>query len=81
MKKTLAIIAVILGIGCLVASYVYFTTPENALPSYFPGYNAALSGIHTKHAVAALVVGIALFIFAWFYSGKKKSQPQQAANS
>ena len=73
MKKTLTIIAVILGVGCLAAAYIYWTTPANMLPSFMPGYDPALAGIHTKHGIAALVVGIALFIFAWFYSGKKSS--------
>jgi hypothetical protein len=73
MKKTLSIIAVIAGIGCLVASYIYFSTPANMLPAFMPGFDPSLMGIHTKHAIAALVVGLGLFIFAWFYSGKKKS--------
>ncbi len=72
MKKTLSIIAVILGIGCLVAAYLYLTTPANILPSYFPGFDPTLMGIHTKHGIAALVVGLALFVFAWFYSADKK---------
>jgi hypothetical protein len=73
MKKSLSIIAVILGIGCLIAAYMYWTMPANALPSFMPGFDPLLAGIHTKHGIAALVAGLALFIFAWFYSGKKNS--------
>jgi hypothetical protein len=72
MKKTLSIIAVIFGIGCLIAAYVYWTTPANMLPSFMPGFDPSLAGVHVKHGIAALVVGVALFVFAWFYSGKKK---------
>lgn len=73
MKKTLTILALILGIGCLYITFVYWTTPANALPSFFPGYDPTLAGVHFKHGLAALIVGIALFVFAWFESGTKKA--------
>ena len=76
MKKALTIIAVVAGLGCLVAAYVYWTTPANALPSFFPGFDPSLAGVHVKHGIAALVVGAALLIYAWFASGKKKELPQ-----
>jgi len=54
-------------------AYVYWTTPASALPSYFPGFDPTLAGVHFKHGLAALIVGIALFVFAWFESGPKKA--------
>jgi ammonia channel protein AmtB len=73
MKRALTVIAVVLGLACLAAAYVYWTTPANALPSFFPGHDLTLTGIHTKHGLAALIVGFALLVFAWFNSGKKSS--------
>ncbi|HVN26470.1 MAG TPA: hypothetical protein VMT99_02345 [Candidatus Paceibacterota bacterium] len=73
MKKVLAIVAVVIGIGCLWAAYVYWTTPADALPGYFPGFDPAMAGIHMKHGLAALIVGLALFVFAWFSTGKKQA--------
>jgi len=80
MKKSLTIISVVVGVGCLVAAYIYWTTPANMLPTVMPGFDPSLTTIHIKHGLAALIVGIALFVFAWFRSGKKKpsvADPQQ----
>lgn len=60
-----------LGIIFVAVAFVYFLTPANALPSYLPGYNPALSAVHFKHGVAALFLGLVLFAFAWFKSGKR----------
>ena len=73
MKKALTIVAVVLGLACLYGSYVYWTTPANALPSFLPGFDPSLAVVHFKHGLAALVLGVALFIFAWFQSGPKKA--------
>ncbi len=67
------IVAIVIGLVCLYVAFVYWTTPANALPSFFPGFDPTLAGVHTKHGIAAFVVAIALFIFAWFESGKKKA--------
>lgn len=72
MRK-LAIPAVVLGIVLLVVAVVYFVTPEHSLPSFFPGHASASSAEanhhHTKHGIAAIVVALALFAFAWFATG------------
>jgi len=73
MKKTLVVVAVIAGLACLYVAYVYWTTPASALPSFFPGFDPTLTGVHFKHGLAALIVAIALFVFAWFQSGPKKA--------
>ena len=76
MKKTLAISAVVLGVVFLALAFVYWTTPASALPSYLPGYDPAMAGVHFKHGLAALILAILLFIYTWFATGpgtKKKS--------
>ncbi len=73
-KKTLAIIAAILGIIFIIAAIVYFITPAQSLPSFFPGHEAGLTKTHFKHGIGSLFLGLACFAFAWFQSGKKKNK-------
>ncbi len=76
--RRLAIPAVILGIVLVVVAIVYFTTPEHSLPSFFPGHASAGSAEanhhHAKHGIAALIVALGCFAFAWFQSGPKTQQ-------
>ncbi len=73
--RKLVIPAVILGVVLVVVAIVYFVTPEHSLPSFFPGHtsagNAEANHHHTKHGIAALIVALACFIFAWFQTGPK----------
>ncbi|HEY1457940.1 MAG TPA: hypothetical protein VGF15_05440 [Solirubrobacteraceae bacterium] len=74
MRK-LIIPAVVLGVVLIAIAIVYFVTPEHSLPSFFPGHASASSPEanhhHSKHGIAALVVALACFIFAWFQTGPK----------
>jgi len=80
--RPLVIPAVILGIVLIVVSIVYFVEPAHSLPSFFPGHvsagDAEAGHHHTKHGIAALVVALALFAFAWFQTGPKNSAAPQA---
>jgi len=58
---------------CLIAA-VYFSTPANHLPSFFPGFDMTTTKAHTKHGIGALLLGLGLFALAWFQSGKKSSR-------
>jgi Na+/H+ antiporter NhaD/arsenite permease-like protein len=73
--RKLVLPAVIVGILLIVVAIIYFTQPEHSLPSFFPGHTSATSAEanhhHAKHGVAALVVALACFAFAWFASGPK----------
>ena len=73
MNKKLGVAAVVLGILFLGLAIFYWMTPASALPSFFPGYDPAMAGVHFKHGLAALILAILLFIYAWFATGKKKS--------
>lgn len=76
MKKPTGLIAVaaIVGLLFLVAGFMYLTKPAGSLPSFVPGYIAGDShDKHTKHAIGAIVVAVACFVFAWFQSGPKTS--------
>jgi Na+/H+ antiporter NhaD/arsenite permease-like protein len=73
--RKLIVPAVVLGIVLIVVAVIYFVQPEHSLPSFFPGHASATSGEanhhHTKHGIAALVVALACFAFAWFQTGPK----------
>ena len=65
----------LLGVLLIVVAIIYFVQPEHSLPSFFPGHASATSPEanhhHTKHGIAALVVALACFAFAWFQTGPK----------
>jgi Na+/H+ antiporter NhaD/arsenite permease-like protein len=73
--RRLVIPVAILGVLMIVIAIVYFVQPEHSLPSFFPGHSSATdpeaNHHHTKHGIAALVVALACFAFAWFQTGPK----------
>jgi hypothetical protein len=71
-RRYLVPLAVILGIVLIVIGIVYFAEPARSLPSFFPGHEAGSSHHHVKHGIAAVLVGLACFAFAWFQTGPKK---------
>ncbi len=70
-NKGWAVLGVLAGIVFFVVGYIYATHSAGTLPTMFPGYLSGSTHVHTKHSIAAFVVGIACFIFAWFKSGSK----------
>jgi len=70
-RKYLVPLAVILGVALIVIGIVYFAEPARSLPSFFPGHEASAHH-HVKHGIAAVLVGLACFAFAWFNTGPKK---------
>jgi hypothetical protein len=82
-RKLLIAASTVLGIVLLVVAVVYFATPEHSLPSFFPGHvsagDAEANSHHTKHGIAALVLALACFAFAWFQTGPKASSAQPSA--
>jgi hypothetical protein len=65
--------AVLLGVALLVVAAVYFAEPAKSLPGFFPGHQAGSATHHVKHGIAAIVVALALFVFAWFATGPRKA--------
>jgi uncharacterized membrane-anchored protein YitT (DUF2179 family) len=72
-NKGLVILWVVLGVACIMVAFVYWTTPASLLPAFMPGHAAGSLAIHTKHGIAAFVVGLAFFVLAWFMSGKRSA--------
>jgi hypothetical protein len=73
MNKFYTTIGVILGILFVGLAIMYWSTPAGSLPGFLPGHIDGSSVIHVKHGIASLLLGLALFVLAWFSSGKKKS--------
>ena len=81
--RKLILPAVILGVALIVVAIIYFVQPEHSLPSFFPGHSSATGAEanhhHTKHGIAALVVALACFAFAWFATGPKPGSASSQA--
>lgn len=60
------LIAYLLGIILIVIAVVYFVTPADHLPSFFPGHAAGVTRVHMKHGVLSGVIGIVLLAAGWF---------------
>lgn len=70
-NKALAGIAIVLGIILAIVGILYATQDAGSLPSFFPGHAANSHAHHMKHAIAAIVVAVCCFVFAWFQTGSK----------
>jgi 1,4-dihydroxy-2-naphthoate octaprenyltransferase len=68
-RRLLAILAIVVGLVLIAIAIVYWAEPASSLPSFFPGHQAGSSHHHTKHGIAAFLVGLACLVFAWFNTG------------
>ena len=66
-------ILVALGALALALAVVYWTHEADQLPSFLPGYDAARTSPHLKHGIAAVGLGVVLFIAAWMTNGSRAS--------
>jgi hypothetical protein len=73
-RRNLIIPAVIIGIAFLALGVLYFAEPAKSLPSFIPGHEAGSTHHHIKHGIAAVVLSVGCFIFAWFQSGPKSAE-------
>jgi uncharacterized membrane-anchored protein YitT (DUF2179 family) len=78
-RRILSVLAIVLGIVLIAIAIVYWAEPAKSLPSFFPGHQAGSSHHHTKHGIAAFLLGVACLVFAWFNTGKHKTAPTPAA--
>ena len=78
-RRILVVLAIVLGIVLIAIAIVYWAEPAKSLPSFFPGHQAGSSHHHTKHGIAAFLLGVACLVFAWFNTGKKKTTSAPAA--
>jgi ammonia channel protein AmtB len=74
-RRPLIVIAVVAGIVLIAIAIVYWAEPAKSLPSFFPGHQSGSNHHHTKHGIAAFLLGIACLVFAWFQSGAQRRAP------
>jgi hypothetical protein len=60
----------LLGVVLLIVAAVYFMMPADQLPSFFPGYEAGVTHMHTKHGIVAGVAGLVL-LAAGMWMGRR----------
>jgi hypothetical protein len=68
-KRLLVLAAIVVGVALIVIAGIYWAEPAKSLPSFFPGHQAGSNHHHTKHGIAAFLVGLACLVFAWFNTG------------
>jgi hypothetical protein len=73
-RRLLAAAALVVGLALIAVAVVYWAEPAKSLPGFFPGHQAGSGHHHTKHGIAAFLVGLALLAFAWFQSGSKPNR-------
>jgi len=71
-NRKLILPAVVIGVLLIVVAIVYFVDSASALPSFFPGHQAGSTHHHAKHGIAALILGLGCFVFAWFQTGPSR---------
>jgi hypothetical protein len=64
------LILTLLGVVLLVIAAVYFLVPADQLPGFFPGHEAGVARVHTKHGIVTGVAGIVL-IAAGMWVGRR----------
>ena len=72
-RPMLILPAVAVGVLLLVLAAIYVVDTAAALPSFIPGHEAGSAHHHVKHGIAAAIVGLGAFAFAWFQSGPSRT--------
>jgi len=72
-KRALVWLAVVAGTVLIVLAIVYWALPAKSLPSWLPGHEAGSNHHHVKHGIAAFLLGLACFAYAWFQTGPKRT--------
>jgi len=67
--RLLVAAAILAGVALFVVAVVYLAEPAKSLPALLPGHQAGSGHHHLKHGIAALLLGCACLVFAWFRSG------------
>ena len=68
-RRWLILPALVLAVAFAALAVVYLIEPAGSLPSWLPGHEAGSGHHHIKHGIAAFVVALGCFVFAWFQTG------------
>jgi 1,4-dihydroxy-2-naphthoate octaprenyltransferase len=77
-RRLLVALALLAGVVLVVIAAIYWAEPAKSLPSFFPGHQAGSNHHHVKHGIAAFLVGLACFVFAWFNTGGGRTRASAA---
>jgi hypothetical protein len=72
-NRALVLPAIVAGLVLMTIAVIYWADSASNLPSFFPGHEAGSAHHHVKHGLAAFILGLGAFIFAWFQSGPSAS--------
>ncbi|MBS1869310.1 MAG: hypothetical protein JSS99_06570 [Actinobacteria bacterium] len=65
-RPHLVIPAIVVAVLLFALAAMYFADSASSLPSFVPGHQAGSAHHHVKHGIAALLLGLAALVFAWF---------------
>ena len=72
--RLLAALAALLGLVLIAIGVTYIALTEHDIPSFFPGHvSHPANHHHIKHGIAAILLGLACFAFAWFRTGPREA--------
>jgi hypothetical protein len=75
-----ALVAVLAGCALFIIAAVYFVEPAGALPAFFPGHVGGRGPERARYeitlGVAAVVLGLVPFAYAWIATGPNAREPQ-----
>jgi hypothetical protein len=72
-NRALVLPAIVAGLVLMTIAVIYWADSASNLPSFFPGHEAGSAHHHVKHGLAAFILGLGAFTFAWFQSGPSAS--------
>jgi hypothetical protein len=77
-NRQLILPAVVLGTALIVIAIIYWVSTANGLPSFFPGHQTGSTTHHFKHGLAAFLLGLVCYVFAWFQTGPARGTARAA---
>jgi len=75
LVSLLGTVCLVVGIVCLAAAAIYYTTPAWRLPAFIPGHLNGSAHIHKTHAYVAAAAATLLFILGWCFGRIRKALP------
>lgn len=71
MNRMIRAALTVVGGFLIVVAVVYLTKTAAQLPSFFPGHQAGSTKHHSKHGLAALILGLLCLVGAWMSLGER----------
>jgi hypothetical protein len=79
--RPLTVVLIVVALACFAVAVYYAVTPADQLAGIFPGHDAGSTHHHTKHALGAAAVGLAVLVGAWFTTAPSRSKDQAGSRS